>query len=124
MSKLIIASAATALIMGSSTVALAAASAADCQALFERADINRDGALQSNEASLFLEAMTQAQVRPQDASNVTPNEFMVACQKDAFVNIDPGMGAAQAGGSSDAAASTSCRPTSPSRRPPGSWLPI
>ena len=92
MSKLIIASAASVLIMGSSTATLAATSAADCQALFDKADINRDGSLQSNEASVFLDAMTQAQVRPQDASKVSSDEFMAACQKDAFAKIDPSLG--------------------------------
>jgi sporulation protein YlmC with PRC-barrel domain len=98
MNKLIIASAASILVMGSSAAALAVTSTADCQALFEKADINRDGTLQSNEGNLFLNAMTQAQVQPQDASKVTANEFMAACQKDAFVNIDPGLGTAQSSG--------------------------
>src|SRR5262245_15862133 len=97
MSKFIIAGAASFLIMGSSPAALAA-TAADCQALFDKSDINRDGALQSNEASIFLDAMTQAQVRPQDASKVMPDEFMAACQKDAFANINPGLGTAQSSG--------------------------
>jgi ribosomal 30S subunit maturation factor RimM len=103
MSKFIISGAASFLIMGSSAAALAA-TAADCQALFDKADINRDGALQSNESSVFLNAMTQAQVRPQDASKVMPNEFMAACQKDAFANINPGLGTAQSSGTTGTAA--------------------
>ena len=106
MSKLMIVSAASVLIMGSSAAALAATSAADCQTLFERADINRDGALQSNEASLYLDAMTQAQVQPQDASKVTVDEFKAACQKDAFANITPGLGTAQSSGATDPAQQT------------------
>src|SRR5688572_5209097 len=111
MNKLIIVSAASILITGSSAAALAATSTADCQALFDKADINRDGALQSNEANPFLNAMTQAQVQPQDASKITANEFMAACQKDAFVNIDPGLGTAQSSGSADPAASDSTTTT-------------
>src|SRR5687768_7942282 len=105
MNKLICVSSPSIMITFSSAAALAATSTADCQALFDKADINRDGALQSNEANLFLNAMTQAQVQPQDASKITANEFMAACQKDAFVNIDPGLGTAQSSGTADPAAS-------------------
>ena len=107
MSKLIIAGAASVLIIGSSPAALAATSSADCQALFDKADVNRDGALQSNEASMFLNAMTQAQAQPQDASKITADEFMVACQKDAFATIDPSLGTAQSSGTADPAAGSS-----------------
>ena len=107
MNKLIIAGAASALIIGSSPAALAATSSADCQTLFDKADVNRDGALQSNEASMFLNAMTQAQAQPQDASKITADEFMVACQKDAFATIDPSLGTAQSSGTADPAAGSS-----------------
>src|SRR5262245_21778396 len=106
MSKFIIAGAASFLIMGSSAAALAAI-AADCQALFDKSDINRDGALQSNEASMFLDAMTKAQVRPQDVSKVMPDEFMAACQKNAFADIDPGLGTAQSSGTAATTTSSS-----------------
>jgi hypothetical protein len=89
MSKLIIASAAAVLMIGASVSAHAQATPADCQNLFQRADVNKDGSLQADEANLFIDAMNQAQVKPQNASMVTQDEFMQACQKNAFVSIDP-----------------------------------
>lgn len=89
MNRLIIASAAAALMMGASVSAYAQATPADCQSLFQRADVNKDGSLQAEEAKVFIDAMSQAQVKPQDASLVKQDEFMQACQKNAFANIDP-----------------------------------
>jgi hypothetical protein len=89
MNKYIVASAAAALMFGASATAFAQASAEDCQSMFQRADVNKDGSLQAEEAKVFLDAMNQAQVKPQDASMVKQDEFMAACQKNAFVNIDP-----------------------------------
>jgi hypothetical protein len=89
MNKFIVASAAAALMFGASATAFAQASAEDCQSMFQRADVNKDGSLQADEAKVFLDAMNQAQVKPQDASMVKQDEFMAACQKNAFVNIDP-----------------------------------
>jgi sporulation protein YlmC with PRC-barrel domain len=89
MNKLIIASTAAALMMGMSTASFAAVSAADCQTMFQNADVNKDGSLQTDEARVFLDAMNQAQVAPKDASMITQDEFVMACQKDAFANIDP-----------------------------------
>jgi sporulation protein YlmC with PRC-barrel domain len=41
--------------------------------------------------------MNQAQIQPQDASLVTQQEFMAACEKNAFASIDPAtIGAGQA----------------------------
>jgi sporulation protein YlmC with PRC-barrel domain len=88
MNKLIIASAAAALMIGVSGIATAA-TPADCQALFQKADINKDGSLQSEEAKVFLDAMSKAQVKPADAALVKQDEFNAACEKDAFVSIDP-----------------------------------
>ena len=88
MNKLIIASAAAALMIGVSGIATAA-TPADCQALFQKADVNKDGSLQSEEAKVFLDAMSKAQVKPADAALVKQDEFNAACEKDAFVSIDP-----------------------------------
>jgi hypothetical protein len=88
MNKLIITSAAAALMIGTSGIATAA-TPADCQALFQKADISKDGSLQSEEAKVFLEAMDKAQVKPADAAMVKQDEFMAACEKDAFASIDP-----------------------------------
>jgi hypothetical protein len=89
MNKLIIASAAAALMMGASVPVYAQATPADCQNMFQRADVNKDGSLQADEAKMFIDAMNQAQIKPQNASMVTQDEFMQACQKNAFASIDP-----------------------------------
>jgi len=74
--------------IGTSGIATAA-TPADCQALFQKADINKDGSLQTEEAKVFLDAMDKAQVKPADAAMVKQDEFMAACEKDAFASIDP-----------------------------------
>jgi hypothetical protein len=114
MNKLIFASAAAALMLGVSAPAFAQATAADCQSLFQRADVNKDGSLQADEAKVFIEAMDKAQVKPQDASMVKQEEFLAACQKNAFVNIDPAtIGTASATGTTttDQAASSTATKT-------------
>src|SRR5215208_3953577 len=88
MKKLMIANAAAALLLGVSTSAFAAATA-DCQAMFQKADITKDGALQADEAKGFIEAMNKAQIQPKNMAMIMQEEFMTACQKDAFANIDP-----------------------------------
>jgi len=89
MNKLIIASAAAALMLGVSAPAFAQATPADCDNLFQRADVNKDGSLQVDEAKVFIDAMNKAQVKPQDASMIKKDEFLAACQKNAFVDIKP-----------------------------------
>ena len=89
MNKLIIASAAAALMLGVSAPAFAQATPADCDNLFQRADVNKDGSLQADEAKVFIDAMNKAQVKPLDASMIKKDEFLAACQKNAFVDIKP-----------------------------------
>jgi hypothetical protein len=89
MNKLIIASAAGALMLGISASAFAQATPADCDTLFQRPDVNKDGSLQADEAKVFIDAMNKAQVKPQDASMIKKDEFLAACQKNAFVDIKP-----------------------------------
>src|SRR5215213_585944 len=89
MNKLIIASAAAALMLGVSAPAFAQATPADCDNLFQRADVNKDGSLQADEAKVFIDAMNKAQVKPQDASMIKKDEFLAACQKNAFADIKP-----------------------------------
>jgi sporulation protein YlmC with PRC-barrel domain len=88
MRNFITATAAT-LLISVSTAAFAQATAADCQSMFQRADVDRDGALRADEAQLFTDAMAQAQLLPQDASSITLDEFLSACEQNAFANIDP-----------------------------------
>jgi hypothetical protein len=102
MHKSIVISAAAALMLGVSATAFAQTSPEKCQDMFQRADISKDGSLQAEEAKVFLDAMNQAQVAPKDANLVTQDEFMAACQKDAFASIDP----ATIGGGTQSAATT------------------
>jgi hypothetical protein len=111
MNKLIITSAAAALMIGTSGIATAA-TPADCQALFHKADINKDGSLQTEEAKVFLEAMDKAQVKPADAAMVKQDEFMAACEKDAFASIDPA-----SIGSSQTAAAPAEQPAATTEQP-------
>ncbi len=91
MQKRIIFGAAAALMIGISASAYAQTTPENCQAMFEKADVNKDGSLQQQEGQIFIDAMNKAEVKPKDASAVTKDEFMAACQKDAFANIDPAM---------------------------------
>jgi sporulation protein YlmC with PRC-barrel domain len=112
MYKSIVISAAAALMMGVSATAYAQTAPENCQDLFQRADVNKDGSLQSDEAKVFIDAMSQAQVQPQDASMVTQQEFMAACEKNAFANIDPAtIGQAAAQGEQPAATDESATGT-------------
>lgn len=95
MQKRIIFSAAAALMIGVSASAYAQTTPENCQAMFEKADVSKDGSLQQQEAQVFIDAMNKAEVKPKDASAVTKDEFMAACQKDAFASIDPAMIGAQ-----------------------------
>jgi len=97
--------------IGSSGLATAA-TPADCQTLFQKADINKDGSLQSEEAKVFLDAMDKAQVKPADAAMVKQDEFMAACQKDAFASIDPA-----SIGSSQTAAAPAEQPAATTEQP-------
>jgi len=109
MNKLIIASAAAALMLGVSAPAFAQATPADCDNLFQRADVNKDGSLQADEAKVFVDAMNKAQIKPQDASMIKKDEFLAACQKNAFADVKPEtIGAASTTGaaSTDQSAST------------------
>lgn len=66
----------------------AQSSTVECQKLFKRADVDGDGALQSGEASLFLDRMDEAQVKRSDPSIISYEEFMIACRKGNFTRVD------------------------------------
>jgi len=89
MQKRIVFSAAAALLIGVSASAYAQTTPENCQAMFQKADVNKDGSLQQQEAQVFIDGMNKAEVKPKDVAAVTQDEFMTACQKDAFANIDP-----------------------------------
>ena len=89
MQKRIVFGAAAALLIGVSASAYAQTTPENCQAMFQKADVNKDGSLQQQEAQVFIGAMNKAEVKPKDAATVTQDEFMTACKKDAFASIDP-----------------------------------
>ena len=86
MRKLLLASAAGLLLAGVSGPALSA-TAEECQAKFEAADTNKDGALKVEEATLFMDAVTKAQIQLKEASVISRDEFASACEKDVFANV-------------------------------------
>lgn len=89
MRKLIIASAAGLLLGTASLSAMAAPTADECQSKFQTADANKDGVLQSDEAKLYLDAIGKAQFQLHNASVITREEFVGACQKDIFASVAP-----------------------------------
>jgi hypothetical protein len=117
MNKLMIATAVAALMLGICGPA-SAATAEDCQSMFQKADINKDSSLQADESKVFLDAMNQAQLAPKDASVVTQDEFMAACQKDAFAKIDPAtIGQSTAASTEQPAATTDQTATTTTEQP-------
>jgi hypothetical protein len=63
-----------------------AASAEQCQAIFVKADTNKDGSIGVNEdAKSFEEAMTKTTIsRKKNSEPITREEFDEACAKGAF----------------------------------------
>ena len=86
MRKLLLASAAGLLMAGVSGPALSA-TAEECQTKFQAADANKDGVLKMEEATLFMDAVTKAQIQLKEASVISRDEFASACEKDVFANI-------------------------------------
>lgn len=81
MSKLLFAALAASLAF---STAAYAASEADCKAMWEKADMNKDGALATTESATYMTAMTGAGVKPKDAEKITAEEFMAECAKGTF----------------------------------------
>jgi hypothetical protein len=64
-----------------------AMSAANCNALWNRADTNDDGALIGRETSPYVIAMTDAEIKPVKTDAIFRVEFMKACEDGAFRNM-------------------------------------
>ncbi|CAN5410590.1 hypothetical protein BH10PSE7_BH10PSE7_34420 [soil metagenome] len=73
-----------ALITLAAAVPAYAASEADCKAMFEKADMNKDSTLAQDEADGFVKAMTGAGTKPKDATMMSMDEFMSECSKGTF----------------------------------------
>ncbi len=84
MKKLMLTVASAALGVGIAWPASAQISDADCQKMFETADVNQDGSLGAGEVDKFLVLMS---TKPKDASMVTLDEFMAECRKDSFKTV-------------------------------------
>lgn len=78
---------AVALLGGTSTGTWAQQSAADCEALWTKADANTDGTLKGDEAKPYLDKMTAANAKTADPTAVTKDEFMPECQKGTFAGM-------------------------------------
>ena len=91
---------------------------ADCQKMFETADVNKDGSLGAGESDKFVVLMS---TKPKDAAIVTMDEFMAECRKDAFKGmqeaaVTPDTNTA-AKTSSDATATTAEQPAATAEQP-------
>lgn len=66
---------------------LHAQSTAECQKLFQDADINADSELRHDEAISFLSLMDEAQIKRSDPSSISYEEFMITCRKGSFNSL-------------------------------------
>lgn len=105
MHKLLLASAAGLLLAGVSGSAIAA-TAEDCQAKFQAADINKDGVLKADEVTIFTDALTKASVTLKEPNTISKEEFASACEKDTFASVQiPAADSSQTASSSSGATS-------------------
>jgi hypothetical protein len=84
MKKLVIAAAA---ILGLGiAIPVHAASEIDCMVLWEKADVNKNGTLEGNEATAYLDAIRKSgkKYELKTVGQLSSTEFMVACIDDAF----------------------------------------
>ena len=63
-------------------------SKSDCQAIFNKADVNSDDWLRSAEAKQYISAMDKAGLKRVNADGkLNEVEFIAACEKDAFKDV-------------------------------------
>ena len=78
---------ATAAVLGLGiAVPVHAASEIDCMVMWDKADVNRNGTLEGNEATTYLDAIRKSAKRYQmkTIGELSSTEFMAACKDDAF----------------------------------------
>jgi hypothetical protein len=63
---------------------LDAMSAANCKAMWNKADTNDDGAVIGKETWPYVMAMTDAEATPAKTGMISSAEFMKACEEGAF----------------------------------------
>jgi hypothetical protein len=61
-----------------------AATAAECQAVFTKADTNHDSAIDGDEVAPYAKAAKAAGLHIADDNKITQPEFMPACEKGVF----------------------------------------
>ena len=84
MKKLVIA---TAAVLGLAIAIPAhAASEIDCMVMWEKADVNKNGTLQGDEATAYLDAIRKGgkKYEMKTIGQLSSTEFMAACKDDAF----------------------------------------
>ena len=64
-----------------------AASAADCQATWAKADADHDGAIDGDEIGPYAQAAKKAGLHIADDNKITQAEFMPACENDVFAGL-------------------------------------
>ena len=77
-----------------------AATDAECQALWTKADVNKDGVLSDAEAMRYAAAMRVREVKMADDGKLTQAAFMDACKSDVYATAAPDPGAPLKGANS------------------------
>jgi sporulation protein YlmC with PRC-barrel domain len=67
---------------------MAQSSTAECQKIFERADIDKDASLRDDEAMVYIKALIQAGVTLRDPLVVPYEQFIAECRKGTFANVE------------------------------------
>jgi hypothetical protein len=69
-----------------------AASEADCEAMWKKADVNNDGALSDTEAMQYSAAMRVHEYKTSAGGKLTRANFIDACKSDVYAHkkVDPG----------------------------------
>jgi hypothetical protein len=60
----------------------------DCQELFRKSDLNRDGELGTDELTSLRNSISAANVEQIDPAAVSYDEFMIACRKGVFASTE------------------------------------
>jgi hypothetical protein len=81
-----------ALAASSATLPAYAASEADCQAMWTKADVNKDGVLSDAEAMRYAAAMRVREAKMPADGKIDQASFMEACKADVYApaKVDPG----------------------------------
>jgi len=84
MQKLVIATA-TVLVLGI-VIPAHAAREMDCMVMWDKADVNKNGILQGDEATAYLDAIRKSgkKYEMRTRGQLSSTEFMAACKDDAF----------------------------------------